>query len=73
MSPADFIAAQQLSAANGGRSFEPKRFFCEDDELLRRGGKTYAFTNQWGDGCTEAIDLLIQAFPNCDISYRPSP
>lgn len=73
LSSADFISAQRLSAANGGRSFEPRRFFCEEDELLRRDGKTYAFTNQWGDGCTEAIDLLIQAFPNYDISYRPSP
>jgi len=45
----------------------------EDEELLRRGGKTYAFTNKRGDGCTVAIDLLIQAFPNYDISYRPSP
>jgi hypothetical protein len=72
LNSSEFIAALKLAAANGGRRFEPIRFFCEDDELFRGSGKTYAFSNQWGDGCTEAMDLLIQAFPAHSISYQPS-
>lgn len=68
-----FVASQEAEAANGGRSFEQRRFYCEDGELFQNGDRTYAFTNQWGTRCIEAIDSLIGAFPNEAISYRPSP
>jgi len=68
----DFIASQKADAANGGRSFEERRFYCDDDELFHHDGKTYAFTNQWGNRCIEAIDQLIEAFANTAISYRAS-
>lgn len=67
-----FITRQMEDAANGGRSFEERRFYCDDDELFRYKGKTYAFTNQWGNRCIEAIDLLIETFPEEPISYRAS-
>ena len=69
---AEFVALQLADVANGGRSFEKRRFYCDDDELFRHAGKTYAFTNQWGERCIEAIDRLIAAFPAEPISYRPA-
>lgn len=72
MSSADFIASQKTDAANGGRNFEERRFYCGEGELFQFGGKTFAFTNQWGHRCIEAIDQLIKEFPDESISYRAS-
>jgi hypothetical protein len=73
LNPGDFVAAQKKEASAGGRAFEERRFFCDDDELLHHDGRTYAFTNQWGNRTIEALDELITAFPNEGISYRVSP
>ncbi|HEV7408851.1 MAG TPA: hypothetical protein VGO01_10225 [Bradyrhizobium sp.] len=35
-------------AAAGGLSFDPPRWFCDDGELFRANGKTYAFSKMWG-------------------------
>jgi hypothetical protein len=70
LNSSDFIATQKAGAANGGRSFEERRFYCNDGELFHHNGKTYAFTNQWGTRCVEAIDQLLQAFDDQSISYR---
>lgn len=65
-----FIADQTAIAVSGGRSFDERRYFCVDDELIHHDGKTYAFTNQWGRHTIRAIDNLIAAFPDVKISYR---
>jgi hypothetical protein len=67
-----FVARQKADAVNGGKRFEERRFYCDEGELLHFGGKTFAFTNQWGHRCIEAIDQLIKAFPNEPISCRAS-
>lgn len=69
---AEFIRLQAVEAANGGRTFEERRFYCDDGELLQHVGRTYAFTNQWGLGTDEAMKLLIRAFPGEDITFRPN-
>ena len=68
----DFITFQKADAANGGRSFEERRFYCDDGELFHHNGKTYAFTNQWGTRCIEAIVQLIETFPDEAIEYKAS-
>jgi hypothetical protein len=40
-----------------------KRCFCDDGELIQHGGKTYAFTNQWGRRTKSVIDNLLKALP----------
>ncbi len=72
VSATDFVSMAEAAAKSEGRSFEAKRFFCGDDELIVANGNTYAFSNQWGSRTTEAIDLLIKAFPDIDIEYAAS-
>ncbi len=66
----EFVANQKNAAGSGGRSFDERRYFCGDDELIHFDGKTYAFTNQWGQHTIRAIDNLIEAFTDVKISYR---
>jgi len=51
-------------------TFNPKRWFCEDDELLRTSGKTYAFSKQWGNRWLEAMDRLKENFPTHNIEFK---
>lgn len=51
-------------------TFNPKRWFCEDDELLRTSGKTYAFSKQWGNRWLEAMERLKENFPTHNIEFK---
>ena len=66
----EFVTDQQTVAANGGRVFDDRRYFCMDGELIHFNGKTYAFRKRWGPHTIRAIDNLIAAFPDVKISYR---
>ena len=59
-------------AQSTGRVFRPIRWFCADDELLHVNGRTYAFTNQWGRRWAEAMRRLVDAFPEHQISFKPT-
>lgn len=65
-----FVDAVTAEAERDGRVFDETRFFCADEELLRSGGRTYAFSNQWGDRTLEAIDRLSNAYPDAQIRYK---
>jgi hypothetical protein len=45
-----------------GRVFDPERYFCDTEDLMHAGGRTYAVTNQWGATTQETIDALLTAF-----------
>jgi hypothetical protein len=69
----DFIRLAGSVRANQGRSFDPKRFFCDDDELVQFNGRTYAFSNQWGGSDWHiAMTNLCDAFPDRRVSFSPS-
>ncbi len=72
LSEEQFANQLKTEAANGGKSFDGRRNFCADGELIIHNGKTYAFTNQWGHRTLKAMDQLIEAFPDDPISYRVS-
>ena len=72
LSEAQFVQQLTTIAANGGKSFDGRRNFCADGELIVHNGKTYAFTNQWGQDTLKAMDQLIQAFSDEPVSYRES-
>ena len=67
-----FIAAMAAEGRASGRTFDPVRFFCKDEELIRSGGRTYALTNQWGTQTIETIEALLKAFPDQGISFAPT-
>ncbi len=64
-SGAEFVAWQKAQESKGGRSWDDQRirFFCDDNELIHSGGKTWALSNQWGTHTFELIGELIKAFP----------
>ena len=61
-----------MEGDKGGRVPRWKRFFCDDDELVRVEGKTYVVSNQWGTDTFAAADSLVHAFPDLDIKYAQS-
>lgn len=57
-------------AASGGPSFNPRRWFCEDGQLVQANGKTYAFSSQWGgQNWHRAMQVLRDAYPAFKISF----
>jgi hypothetical protein len=73
----EFLERMKAVEESGGKRFEEHRFYYDDGELIHGGGRTYAFTNQWGDRCISAIKNLIDAFPEqkitCTKSSSPLP
>jgi hypothetical protein len=55
-----------------GKAFDPDRYFCETQELLHVGGRTYAVTNQWGAGTQETVDALLTAFGHHGVTIETS-
>ena len=67
-----FVRSMREEEEVGGRRFEERRFYCVDGELIHSAGRTYAFTNQWGNRTIDAIEKLIQAFPEHQITCNKS-
>lgn len=61
-----------VEAMNDQGSFDPTRWYCDPNDLIQLESSTYSFTNQWGTGTTESMELLIESFPHSAVSYRPS-
>jgi len=70
-SAVNFAEAARQKTANTGRAFSFKRYFAGEGELLEFNGKTYAFSNQWGNKTAESINLLIKEFPEYSIAFSP--
>mgnify|MGYP003653491997 FL=1 len=69
----DFYRLAKESRAKEGRSFDPTRYFCGDEELLNFGGRTYAFLNQWGGSdWKQAMVNLREVFHDKEIEFAPS-
>lgn len=50
--------------------FDPRRYRCEDENLIRMDNKTYAFSTQWGDpGWSGAMNALISTFSKYNIEF----
>lgn len=69
----DFYQLAKEIRAKEGRSFDPKRFFSDEDELVYFNGRTYAFSTQWGGAnWMEAMINLRDAYPGQGIDFTPS-
>ncbi|NLF08769.1 MAG: hypothetical protein GX594_12440 [Pirellulaceae bacterium] len=63
-----FVQRMRQEEKSGGKRFVERRFYCTDEELIHADGRTFAFTNQWGNRTIAAINTLIQAFPDHKIT-----
>jgi hypothetical protein len=61
---------QALDAQATGQASKVLRYFTAEEELMRRGGKTYALTNQWGRRTEEALEIMLKRFPGHGISVE---
>lgn len=61
-------ANQKLEAS--GRTFDERRWFCDEGELIIQNGKTYAFSNQWGFRWMEAVKILKKNFLKQTLNVR---
>lgn len=69
----EFVRLATAARAANGKRFDPIRFFCRDDELLRVGGRTYAFSSQWGGSdWWEAMNNLCETFQDRGIAISPA-
>ena len=69
----DFIRLAKAARTTQGRNFDPRRFFLADEDLLHFGGRTYAFSNQWGGAnWLQGMKELCGAFPEKGIKFSPS-
>lgn len=72
LSSTEFIAAVTASRAASGKTFDPIRFFCGDDDLIHHDGRTYALSSQWGGWTQDAVDRILSEFPDRGISVVPN-
>jgi hypothetical protein len=69
----DFCRIAKEAREKEGRSFDPTRYFCSEEEVIHFGGRTYAFLNQWGGAAwMQAMVSLRDTFPDQGIVFTPS-
>ena len=62
-----FLAAGEARARAGGPAFAPRRWFCAEEELVRADGETHAFSTQWGRRTGEAMERLVERWPDAGL------
>jgi len=72
LSGIEFQKYHEARSADGTRHFRPRRWYRADDELIVCNGRTFAFSNQWGNRWHEAMDNLLALLPDEEIAYLPS-
>lgn len=73
VSPEEFFRLANALREKENRKFVPKRFFCDEDQLVRFDGRTYAFSSQWGGAdWMQAMTNLRESFPDQKIDFTPS-
>ena len=62
-----------LSAAEtDGRRFDERRWHTHEGDLFVHSGKTYVFSNQWGQRWASAMEILRDDCPEAGISWMPT-
>ena len=69
---AEEIHTLLMAEDGGGQVPRAKRFFCKDGQPFHHDGKSYALSNQWGDGTLEAVVRLAEKYPALNISVAQS-
>ena len=67
------VEAMSLMRGGQGKTFNPRRWYTQDDELIHHDGQTYAFSKQWGgQKWLTAMKALTKGFPPADIRFDPT-
>jgi hypothetical protein len=64
-----FRAKASTMRGKNGAPYDLDRYFCDNDQLFRIAGRTYALTNQWGLGDLSQLDVLIAMLPPGTVTY----
>lgn len=65
-----FLHLAAEKAASGGPAFNRHRWYCDDGDLVRTNGNTYAFTKMWGgENWSGAMTALKDAYPQFGIEF----
>lgn len=67
-----FAERMEREAASGGPAWDPRRWHCGEESLVRSAGETWALSTQWGGRTREAIDLLMARWPQEDMRVEDS-
>ncbi len=59
--------ASQITTKFG--KYQLSRFFCDDEELLRLSGKTFAISNQWSISDIPAFQAIRESHPELELSF----
>jgi hypothetical protein len=62
-------AASEMKTSTGS-TYDFRRFYVEDDNLLFSEDKTWALSNQWSINFLPQLDQLIAKYPQCNLSYK---
>ena len=67
-----FADSAASAASEGGPAFDPRRWFYGDDELIRAGGRTYAFSKMWGAKTESIVRQLLAKYSESDVELVKS-
>ena len=68
-----FTQTALAAAEADGRRFDSRRWHTHEGDLFTHSGKTYVFSNQWGDKrWAAAMKLLTDHCPEAEITWAPS-
>jgi hypothetical protein len=65
----DFRVAVSEMRTQSGASYDPRRYYFEDQDLFFSDGKTWALSNQWSIKYMSNLDELIARYPEVGITY----
>lgn len=68
----EFAERMRADADDGGPAWSPRRWHGSDDALIYSGGRTWALSNGWGARTGEAIQNLLEQWPNSGIEVCES-
>jgi len=52
-----------------GKKSKPTRYFCKDGQLIHANNRTYALTKMWGRRTAEAMNLMVEKWPELSIKF----
>ena len=69
----EFIRLTTIEHQKINRKFDPKRYYCRDNELVKLNGNTYAIYNQWtGEIFMRVMSQFKKEYSDLHFDFKPS-